>query len=173
MAGAKKEKKHTLTSAVRAAEEAEESGDYYVGSFFGDDPETPSKAVYIPVTYEYGTAQITRPPESEAKIVLKIGDTADWGKPPDLLEMGETYREIESASWGDFVEELAERGVVIDSLWAEDEHPMRQGTLYIAVPSGEEEKKAITCARNLVEELGGSAQDTASSFSEQMDTPTH
>ena len=54
--------KHTLTSAVRAAEEAEESGDYYVGSFFEDDPETPSQPAYICVTYDFGGGWITAPP---------------------------------------------------------------------------------------------------------------
>lgn len=145
--------KHTLTSAVRAAEEAEESGDYYVGSFFEGDPETPSCPAYISVTYDFESTRIVGGPESEAEIVLEIGDTADAGE-PDLLEMGETYREIKGASWQDFVEELAERGVTIDMMFAENEHPMMQGTLYVAVPSRTEEKKALSCAKNLLTDLG-------------------
>ena len=153
MASAKKEKRHTLTSALKSAEEKEESGDYHVGSLFEDHPETPTQEACIPIIYDLGEARVAGPPKMEAQIVLEAGDPISHGA-PELLEAGNLYREIKSRSWGDFVEELAERGVVIDSLWAEDEHPMRQGTLYIAVPSGEEEKKAITCARNLVEELG-------------------
>jgi hypothetical protein len=149
--------KHTLTSALEDAKEKEQSGDYYVGSFFEDDPQTPSCPAYISVTYDFGDAWVSDPPESEAEIVLEIGDTADYGE-PDLLEMGETYREIKSASWSKFVEALRKRGVTIDDLFVEDEHSMMQGTLYVAVPSRAEEEKALFCAENLIEELGASEE---------------
>ena len=151
-------KKHTLTSALEDAKQKEESGDYYVGSFFEDDPETPSKAVYISVTYEVGTARITSPPESEAQIVLEIGDTSDHGN-PELLELGYVCRELEMPYWSDFVEALQRRGVTIDDFFVEDEHPMAQGSLYIAVPSRAEEEKALSCARDLVAELVTSEED--------------
>jgi hypothetical protein len=150
--------KHTLTSATNDAMEKEQSGDYYVGSFFEGDPETPSCPAYISVTYDFEDAWVSDPPESEAEIVLEIGDTADRGE-PELLELGCLYREIKSASWSDFVEEFRDRGVTIDDLWVEDKHPMAQGTLYIAVPSRAEEEKALSCARDLVAELVTSEGD--------------
>jgi hypothetical protein len=150
-------RKHTLTSALKDAKEKEQSGDYYVGSFFEDDPETPTQEAYLPVTHDFGEAWVSGPPESDAQIVLEIGDTADHGE-PSLLEMGETYREIKSASWDGFVEELAERGVTIDMVFAKDKHPMAQGTLYIAVPSMAEEKKALSRAENLIEELSANEE---------------
>ena len=57
------------------------------------------------------------------------------------------------SSWIDFVEELRERGVTIDDLFVENEHPMAQGSLYVAVPSLAQEKEALSCARDLVGEL--------------------
>ena len=150
--------KHTLTSALEDAKQKEQSGDYYVGSFFEDDSETPSKPVYISVTYEVGTARITSPPESEAEIVLEVGDTSDHGN-PELLELAYVYRELEMPYWSDFVEALQGQGVTIDDFFVEDEHPMAQGTLYIAVPSRAEEEKALSCARDLVAELVTSEED--------------
>ena len=144
--------KHTLTSALEDAKEKEQSGNYYVGSFFEDDSQTPSQEVRVGITYNFGTAWVASPPESEAEIVLEIGDTADTGN-PDLLELGKIYRGAEMSYWSGFVEELRARGVTIDELWVENEHPMQQGTLYVAVPSRKEEEKAVSVAYNLVKEL--------------------
>lgn len=146
-------KKHTLTSALEDAKEKQESGDYYVGSFFEDDRETPTQEAYLSVTYDFEDAWVSGPLESEAEIVLEIGDTENRGE-PDLLELGNIYLDIKMPYWSSFVGELRERGVTVDTMLVEDEHSMQQGTLYIAVPSRAEEKKALSCAKNLVKELG-------------------